>query len=139
MSDAEHSREGSVEIWRSRDGTLRMWLAAPSVALSTVVGHFDVALAHGFLTFSSRIIARHVDSFHDWSGTTGYDGETRRLFTSWVAEHRDDLGRIVICTKSRLVRMGIATARLTLGGKVEAVATRRELDEQIAQATCKTH
>src|SRR5215831_793986 len=103
-----------------------MWLAAPKVLVSRVDGYFDIELARVFVVFCDRWIAstqmmraklirgRVLCGFHDWSQATGYDTESRKLFTRWVEEHGYRFQRITIYTPSRLVRMGIATAKLVL-------------------------
>jgi len=116
-----------------------MWMGAPTVILSHARGHFEIGLALAFLGYLERtIVAGHrYTGLHDWSGLTGYDTETRKVFTRWTDKHRGDFHRIVIYTDSRLVRMGIATAKLVLGSIVEAVGSRAELDALIAAAVPK--
>src|SRR5262249_37826536 len=80
------------------------------------------------------IRGRVLCGFHDWSQATGYDTESRKLFTRWVEEHGYRFQRITIYTPSRLVRMGIATAKLVLGSSIDTVPTREALEALIAQA-----
>jgi hypothetical protein len=138
VSALVHRRDGGADVWESAKGcSLRMWMGTPTVILSRGRGHFEVALARVFLGYLEPLVktgARYT-GLHDWGGITGYDTETRELFTKWTDEHRQSFDRIVIYTQSRLVRMGIATAKLVLGSIVEAVGTRAELDALIAGAT----
>jgi hypothetical protein len=133
----EHRHEGAVDIYESPRCRLRMWMPAPDVVLSHAAGHFDLAIAHAFVGYLDPLVAagKVLTGLHDWSGIESYDPETRKLFTRWTNAHRRRFHRIVIYTESRLVRMGIATAKLVLGSIVEAVATRDELEELIANAT----
>ncbi|HZS36697.1 MAG TPA: hypothetical protein VFF06_07725 [Polyangia bacterium] len=132
----EHRHEGEVDVWESPRGKLRMWTPAPAVVMSLAEGYFDVALAQAFLAWLEPRIAGGtvLTGLHDWSALVGYAPETRKLFTRWTDEHRSSFHRIVIYTESRLVRMGIATAKLVLGSIVEAVATRAELERLLAEA-----
>jgi hypothetical protein len=133
----EHRHEGAVDVYESSRCSLRMWMPAPEVVLSTAAGHFDVAVAHAFVGYLDPLVAagKVLTGLHDWSGIESYDPETRKLFTRWTNAHRRGFHRIVIYTESRLVRMGIATAKLVLGSIVEAVGTRAELEQLIASAT----
>src|SRR5439155_11742420 len=98
-----------------------MWMAAPDVVMSLAGGFFDVALARAFLSYLEPRIkdGAVLTGLHDWSALHGYAPETRKLFTRWTDANRRSFHRIVIYTESRLVRMGIATAKLVLGSIVE--------------------
>jgi hypothetical protein len=135
VSAPAHKREGEVDVWESPKGRLRMWKGGPHLVLSDVSGHFDIGLGRAFIAYFEPLVAGddRYTGLHDWSQLSGYDTETRKLFTRWTALHRKNFHRIVIYTESRLVRMGIATAQLVLGSIVEAVGTRAEL-EALARA-----
>jgi hypothetical protein len=139
MSVLVHRRDGDADIWESTRSSMRMWMATPTLILSVGRGHFEVAQARAFVGYLEPLMATgaRYTGLHDWGAITGYDTETRELFTRWTDEHRHSFDRIVIYTRSRLVRMGIATAKLVLGSFVEAVATRQELDVLITAATAK--
>ena len=118
-----------------------MCLAAPRVLVTRVEGHFDVELARVFLAYCDRWVAvwretsgRAMNGFHDWSRATGYDTESRRIFTRWVEENGHKFRGIIIYTPSRIVRMGIATAKLVLGSAIDTVPTREALDRMISEA-----
>ena len=141
MAPLEHSHENGTDRWLSERGSLRMGLAAPRVLLTHVEGHFDVELARVFLAYCDRWVSiwrqangRVMNGFHDWSRATGYDTESRRLFTRWVEENAHKFRGIIIYTPSRIVRMGIATAKLVLGSSIDTVATRQALEQRIAEA-----
>jgi hypothetical protein len=137
VTSLEHRREGAFEIWESPAGNrLRMWMGGPHVILSEARGHFEIALARAFIGYLEPLVrtGQRYTGLHDWSGVDGYDNETRKLFTRWTDLHRKSFHRIVIYTESRIVRMGIATARMVLGSIVEAVATRAELEALVATA-----
>ncbi len=136
MSLVEHRHEGDRDVFVSARGKLSMWAPAAAVVLSEASGHFDLALAHAFVGYLEPLVTsgKVLTGLHDWSGIESYDSETRKLFTRWTNAHRRSFHRIVIFTESRLVRMGIATAKLVLGSIVEAVATRAALDRLIADA-----
>ena len=132
----EHQVDGEADVWRSRRGTLRMWMPRPSLLRSIVIGHFDVELAKAFLGYVEQRIAHGevLTGFHDWSAVESYDSETRKMLTRWTDVHRSSFQRIVIYTESRIMRMGIATAKIILGSIVDAVGTRDALDRLIAEA-----
>jgi len=141
VASLEHSREDGTDIWLSQRGSLRMGLAAPRVLVTRVEGHFDAELARVFLDYCDRWVSiwreasgRVMNGFHDWSRATGYDTESRRIFTRWVEENGHKFRGIIIYTPSRLVRMGIATAKLVLGNSIDTVATRELLEQRIAEA-----
>lgn len=137
MTSLSHRRDGAFDTWESPAGnSLRMWMGGPHLILSEARGNFEIALARAFVGYLEPLMQSdgRYTGLHDWSGVDGYDNETRKLFTRWTDAHRKHFHRIVIYTESRIVRMGIATARMVLGSIVEAVGTRAELDALISDA-----
>ncbi len=137
MAALTHSRDGKADIWESPRGKLRMWMPGPRIVLGEAQGHLDIDLGHAFLDYFNAALKNRDGRFlglHNWGELQGYDTATRKLFTRWTEENRARLERIVIYTESRIVRMGIATAKLVLDSMVDAVGTRAQLDAIIEEA-----
>jgi hypothetical protein len=131
--------EQEGEVWHSPRGEIRIWMPRTDLVLSVASGHFDVELAKMFLGYLEQRVAHGeiLTGLHDWSAIENYDPDTRKVLTRWTDVHRSSFERIVIYTQSRIMRMGIATAKIVLGSVVEAVGTRAALDKLIAEAMVK--
>lgn len=118
-------------LHRSDRGQLRMWLAAPSVLLFKYKGHSDA----GYLPFIEQVYNDTLDAlpgrtyiFVDCEDQTGYDPEFRRGIIEWSKRVVPRTHTYVLFVRSRLVAVGVAVARVLVGGVARhaEVVTERE-------------
>ena len=117
-------------LHRSKRGELAIWLAAPTVLVFKYRGYSDAA----YLPFIAMVYDRTLANlrgrtaiFVDCELQTGYDSEFRRGLVDWLKRMLSLPSIYCLFVKSRLVAMGIALARLAMGGTahhVEVVTTR---------------
>jgi hypothetical protein len=98
-----------------RNVTVRV---ATGIVLGTVVGHFSSDQVAPMLKTLDEIVTRDgsIVLFQDWSKMTGYDAEVRTRLTQWTVENRRRVIAVHILVSSPIVKMGVATAGLFLGG-----------------------
>jgi hypothetical protein len=131
-------------LHRSERGELAMWLAAPTVLVFKYRGHSDA----GYLPFIAMVYDRTLAKlggrraiFADCELQTGYDSDFRRGLVDWSKQMLPLPSPYCLFVKSRLVAMGMALARLAMGGTaqhVEVVTTREayraKLETTVLQA-----
>jgi hypothetical protein len=117
-------------LHRSERGELAVWLAAPSVLVWKYRGYSDASYLPFIAMAYERTLARlagRTAMFVDCELQTGYDSNFRRGLVDWGKRMNPFPSTYCLFVKSRLVAMGIAIARLALGGTaqhVEVVTTR---------------
>jgi len=118
-------------VHRSERGELAMWLAAPTVLVFKYRGYSDA----GYLPFIAMVYDRTLANlrgrtaiFADCELQTGYDSDFRRGLVAWSKRMLPLPSIYCLFVKSRLVAMGIALARLAMGGTAQhaEVVTTRE-------------
>lgn len=120
------------EVWQGRDrGTTRIdWTRRGAVRI-TVVGH-------GCADYSPPCMRRWDAALKQadqaavlidfWDMPT-YDSGMRVQMTDWGKKHRSDT-KYYVCTKSKLVLMGLSVANLALGGILNVHEKRPEFDAE---------
>jgi hypothetical protein len=109
-------------------GHLRWWSPAPAVYCTVVTGHFCKAGVGPILQGFADVVARHpgqlVDTFHDWSGLTGYDSDARVAYVEQARPQMPQVGIIEALVTSRIVAMGFEVARIALGTRLKGISDR---------------
>jgi len=109
-------------------GHLRWWSPAPSVYCTIVTGHFCTAgvgpILQGFVDVAARHPGHLVDTFHDWSGLTGYDSDARIAYVEQARPQMSRVGIIEALVTSRIVAMGFEVARIALGTGLKGISDR---------------
>lgn len=106
--------------------------------MSSLSGHIDAGLADRFVDWFTAALAEQPDRLttvvHDWAGIVSYEPAVRHRVVSFAHQNRKRFTTIYIFTESKMLRMGIAVAKLVLGDLVQTLATRAELDALVARA-----
>jgi hypothetical protein len=109
-------------------GHLRWWSPAPSVYCTVVTGHFCKAGVGPILQGFADVVARHpghlVDTFHDWSGLSGYDSDARVAYVEQARPLMPAVGISEALVTSRIVAMGFEVARIALGTRLKGLSDR---------------
>ena len=102
----------------TENGVNDIWTPASDVLCfashGTVEVVFGDALIHDLETMLAQRGKLHL--FADTWGVTDYDPRFREQMTTWFKHHRSQLHGVHVLVKSPLVRMGVATINLMLGG-----------------------
>lgn len=120
-------RRGVVECLRLAPGLIRI--------------HFDGSFSEEtgppiFEAFEQEIAgAGPLTLFFDAAKLKSYTPEFRRIFTSWLADHRTSVNHTGIYVETQLVRMGLTLANVVLGGFVRSYSTRDAFEAAIREAT----
>jgi hypothetical protein len=124
------------EVWQSPSGaTSRLDWNRRGVARICVTGHGHVDFSPPAIRRwdgTLRMADRPVILIDFWDMPT-YDSGMRLQMTPWGAKHRQNVD-FHVCTRSRLVLMGLAVANIAMGGLMKVHEKRAEFD-----AFCITH
>ncbi len=118
-------------------GTARLWALTPTVYVTSVVGHMEVAHGDLFVRFAEKRIREangKVNVFHDWIEMTGYESRSRQRLTAWSLANLDAYSEVHLALRSKLVAMGVQVANIALGGKIRVCTTRVRLEVELRQA-----
>jgi hypothetical protein len=111
---------------KTERGELRIWLAAPSVAVFKYKGHADAS----YVDFLEGVIEELFGSqsgLHflvDCEEQTGFDAGFRRRITEWGKRYEPRTRTYCLFVRSRLVAFGISLAGVIVGGKTQVCTTR---------------
>lgn len=128
--------EGRLELTK---GQVRWWSPAPAVFCSEVKGHIGVEgippLIDGFHVAVAQAPARKVGVFHDWSGVTGYDSDTRVLYTAQAMPLMPSVEFIdaLVPPQLRLLAMAIEVAKIVLRTNFSATTDRAVFERHRAE------
>ncbi|MEM1417740.1 MAG: hypothetical protein AAGH15_22770 [Myxococcota bacterium] len=89
---------------------------APGVLHFVATGKLTTPMAERIAAFSDARTTPGLASFHDWWRIGAYDSKARYLLTRWAVENLADLQAAHILTRSRLVKMGVSVANISVGG-----------------------
>lgn len=112
--------------WKTTRGDAAAWVPASGLLVTRATGHLDAELASKLIAAGNDVVREHgtLLAFHDWQKITTYDGDARKLLTTWGVSIRGKVERVHILTGSKLVRMGVAVASIALGGMMVAYENR---------------
>jgi hypothetical protein len=118
-------------------GALEISRPNRSTFVIVVTRHLSVELARRWIAAVSPLLKPGVkfDVFLDWGEMSGYDSDARRDLTSWLMEKRHSITSARFLVKSRLVRMGVATANLAstlMGLPMQSDASDTAFDSALA-------
>lgn len=86
-------------------------------------GTMTLEHASAMMAYADSVIARNgartASTFHDWTKLAGYHSEARMALTAWLLKRRKFFSAVHLASRSRLVRMGVAVANVTLDGTIE--------------------
>lgn len=83
--------------------------------LLTVRGRYTQDIAEQVvIVMNELLIQRPLAMFADFSALESYDSASRMLMTEWCVKHRHDIAELHAFTRSGIVRMGVATAAMTM-------------------------
>jgi hypothetical protein len=130
----ERSLRGQSLVLSTARGTLTIWPAPPSVLRTTFDGVMDTELMDALLSIGEAILREHggLHVFHDWSGMTGYDSQSRIAITNWGLARLKQMRSVHVLHGSKLVAMGVAVANVALGGIVKVHQNRASFDRAFA-------
>lgn len=133
-------KEGEVSIFKTPNGTLRLWRPAPHVVASRMVGRLGAGLEEPFMQQVDSIIDQGYKYavYHDWSEMTGYDSFVRQRLTSWTSMQQaaGQLKSIDILVRARVVAMGVQVASMILGGAIKSHTSLHEFQSAL-ERECK--
>ena len=115
-------------------GALRIWEAAPGVFLTHVTGNFHAEFVSPFTRAFSRVIRnRTADGFHDWAAMDGYDVDARVALTRWAVESRGAFASVHFLVTSTIVRLGVQSANVAVGGVMQVYSERAPFERAFTQ------
>jgi hypothetical protein len=124
------------ELWEGPDNaTMRLDWTRKGAVRFTVSGHGNAGFAAPAIArwdAARRSGSRPVNLIDFWDMAT-YDSGLRVQCTAWGVKHRADAD-FFVCTRSRIVLMGLAVANLATGGLLKVHEKRPEFD-----ALCVKH
>lgn len=83
--------------------------------LLTVRGRYTRDIAEQIvIVMDELLVQRPLSMFADFSELDSYDSASRMLMTDWCVKHRRDIADLHALTRSGIVRMGVATAAMTM-------------------------
>ena len=115
-------------------GALRIWEATPGVFLTQVTGNFHAEFVRPFTRAFSRLTrTRTADGFHEWSAMDGYDVDARVGLTRWAVESRGTFASVHFLITSTIVRLGVQSANIAVGGFMKIYSERALFEHAFAQ------
>jgi hypothetical protein len=131
-----YSCEGGEHLWKSDRGELSIRVLSPTGALLRFTGYLTTEFITPIIRTKDPLFENGlVTSLNDWDQMEGYDGESRRLLTHWVLRRRKGYQLCAIYSQSTLVKMGIATANIVLGGFLVVPKSREEFEALVIEAS----
>jgi hypothetical protein len=129
----EQVRESGFTTHQGPRGTLELGRLTRGVLLGRVTGHFTADLLPPLLLAGEKVLQRdgQLHLLQDWEKMSGYDSPVRLNLTRWMLEHRDAIEGIQILVQTKIVRMGVTTVALLLGGNLLQIQTNRSTFEAI--------
>jgi hypothetical protein len=130
-----HSDVNGTKTWKTPNGELKVWKAAPHVIVVRFQGPmFDGHLAHlALLEIERHAVQNKLDIFHDWEGMELYATEARTLMTERAIPIASRINSLNVLFDSKVVRMGVSMASLKLGD-IRMFTSREEFEQAIQQA-----
>ncbi|MEO0325147.1 MAG: hypothetical protein AAF447_19465 [Myxococcota bacterium] len=89
---------------------------APGVLHFQASGRLSLEVARRILEFTEGRRTPGLAAFHDWWGVESYDTKARYLLTKWVVTNRQAIREAHVLSRSRLVRMGVSVANISVAG-----------------------
>jgi hypothetical protein len=131
-----YSSEGGEQFWKSDRGQLSIRLLSPTAALLRFKGYLTTEFITPIIRTKDPLFENGlVTSLNDWDEMEGYNSESRRLLTDWVLRRRKGYQLCAIYSRSTLVKMGVATANIVLGGFLVVPKSREEFEAMVIEAS----
>lgn len=123
-----------------RKGDPRVVFVTPPVLLVTLEGYLEATTGHAIATAIDRGLEAsrgRIHLFFDLERVDNYRSEVRTGLTRILLARRPKVASIQVLTRSKIVKMGVAVANLTLGG-VRTFESRVAFERALAQAKAGT-
>jgi hypothetical protein len=129
------TKDGELR-WESPRGSLRVRRPARDVVVFVEEGFLEKGFAKLILEHLDRAIAEGArpEIFVDAYRLDGYDSAVRTGATDWLKRHHDSVRRQHMLVQSKLTRMGLSVASLTLGGVLVGHTSPNEFQAEIQRA-----
>lgn len=116
--------------------TGRLWVMAPGVIATRVVGHVDAAAVRWYTSRVDRMLldGRTMQTFHDWSGIDSFDSDVRGPYRAWAERHVQLVKPPHFLIRSKILAMAISATALVLGHGLVAHTERRDFEEALQDA-----
>jgi hypothetical protein len=124
--------------WEDARGGIRLVHEAEHVERIVMRGHARAEQGERLaaaLNASLKRGKRHT--FWDLEELDRYDSQVRVLATQALLDHRSHVVCVKVLAKSKIVRMGVAVANLTLGGIIENLDTRLLFERALSHAVVR--
>lgn len=124
-----------------RKGDPRVVVVTPHVLLVTLEGYLEAATGHAIAaTIDRRLEASRgrLHLFFDLERVVNYHSEVRTGLTRVLLARRPKVASVQVLTRSKIVKMGVAVANLTLGDVVRTFESRVAFEGALAQAKAGT-
>lgn len=126
MIETAEAQEAGEEAWRSNRGSLRIRRPHPEVLIFVEEGHLESGFAPLIRKASNDAlkINKPLHLFVDAYNLSGYAPEVRKVSTNWLSVNRQAVAVQHMLVRSKLTKMGLSVASLTLGGLIHGHASR---------------
>jgi hypothetical protein len=122
--------------WESARGSLRVERRAPDVVLFVEKGFLEKGFAPLIVSELNASLKPGVrpEIFVDAYELDGYDSEVRVAATDWLKQNKDRVRAQHMLVRSKLGKMGLSVASLTLGGVLVGHDSRVSFDGTLDRA-----
>lgn len=126
MIETAEAQEIGEEAWRSDRGSLRIRRPRPEVLIFVEEGHLESGFAPLIRKASNDAlrVGKPIYMFVDAYNLSGYAPEVRKVSTNWLSVNRQSVAVQHMLVRSKLTKMGLSVASLTLGGLIQGHASR---------------
>lgn len=114
----------------------RVELVAPNVVLIAVEGYLEAATGHSLAAALDRRLEASRGAVHvfcDVERVDNYHSDVRTELTRVLLAHRPKIASMQVLVRSKIVKMGVAVANLSLGGLIRSCESRSLFEGALAQ------
>ena len=126
---------GDAEVHQGSDFVAEIWAPRPGLLVTRFRGYGSVECVRFYAQRAERAMAAGpLTVFHDWCDLGGYDPEARDALKTWGKDHNDAFAGVHYLVRSKIVKMLISVAALTLGRDLYATTDRGSFEAKLDAA-----
>jgi hypothetical protein len=119
------------------DNSWAIWKHPGGIVASRVRGRMEVDFSQALERTVDEMLAKEPNytAIHDWSRVESFDTKCQKDLTAFGLRTNRQMRTSIVWTTSVLVKMAVAVANMTLGGKVAVPKSEEEFAAAVKKAT----
>ena len=126
-----------LDTCETERGVARVWRPAPSLAVSTLTGHFQIEHANLIMETVDDAAEKSGGNavvIHDWIGVKSFDIAVQVSMTKWWIRIVPSLSHVTIGVESPFIAAAVRTAGLASGGRFYVVSKGEQVEAAVVEA-----